>query len=107
MIDTRIASVGAAIGIMEGMHVPAKARATTSCWVHRNPGNIDVHANRTYDSMQAGWQAVFDLLGTYRTVHHYTLEQALEHWAPPFENDTENYIRFVEAFTGIDRKELL
>ena len=106
--DERIASVGAAISIMEGMHCVPSARAKTLCWVNNNPGNISVHANKKYPTLQAGWKGVFDLLTAYRERFHYTLEEAIGHWAPPSDgNNTAVYLQFVEDYTGIKRTEKL
>lgn len=107
MIDSRLASVGAAISIQEGMHVPKAQRAHTPCWTHKNPGNINVHNNQSYPTLQLGWQALYDLLYQYRTIHGYTLQEAIYHWAPPNENNTETYTQFVEDYTGINRTEPL
>lgn len=95
---------------MEGMHVPTAARHKNSCWINNNPGNImdpQTHKEVHYSSMITGWQNLCDLLVKYRDVHHYDLQQAIYHWAPPNENNTELYTQFVEDYTGINRKELL
>lgn len=48
-------------------------------------------------------RAVFKLLNTYATKGVTTLEQIISRYAPPNENDTENYIKFVSTQLGIPR----
>lgn len=82
---------------------------------NRNPGNIrrsavrykgetagDDPAFRTFRSMAWGYRAIFVLLHTYRVRHGVgTLRGMIARWAPPAENDTEAYVRFVAARTGL------
>ena len=82
-----------------------------------NPGNIrksrskfkgEVHPSRDsafkqFESMAYGYRAMFVLLDTYRTRYGLsTIRQMISRWAPPTENFTEGYIRFVADHTGID-----
>jgi hypothetical protein len=53
--------------------------------------------------MAYGYRAMFVLLDTYRTRYGLsTIRQMISRWAPPTENFTEGYIRFVADHTGID-----
>ena len=50
-----------------------------------------------------GYRAAFITLRNYRLRHGLkSLRQWISRWAPPVENDTEAYIRFVSSKTGID-----
>ena len=82
-----------------------------------NPGNIrqsrskfkgEVRPSRDsafkeFESMAYGYRAMFVLLDTYRTRYGLsTIREIISRWAPPSENFTEGYIRFVAERTGID-----
>ena len=74
-----------------------------------NPGNIrqsptkylgEVQPSRDrafkqFSSMAYGYRAMFVLLDAYRRQGHTTLRQMISRYAPPIENYTEGYIRFV------------
>lgn len=81
-----------------------------------NPGNIrrsKVHYMgevrpsqdsdfKQFESMAYGYRAMFVLLDSYRRRYALnTLRQMLNRYAPPSENFTEGYIRFVSQKTGI------
>ena len=87
-----------------------------------NPGNIrqsrskfkgEVRPSRDsafkqFESMAYGYRAMFVLLDTYRTRYGLsTIRQMISRWAPPTENFTEGYIRFVADHTGIDADALV
>lgn len=80
-----------------------------------NPGNIRRSAVRykgeraassdpefrQFESIEAGYRAMFVLLHTYAVKHHCTtLRQIVSRYAPPSENDTDGYIRRVARATG-------
>ena len=82
-----------------------------------NPGNIrqsrskfkgEVRPSRDsafkeFESMAYGYRAMFVLLDTYRIRYGLsTIREIISRWAPPSENFTEGYIRFVAERTGID-----
>ena len=82
-----------------------------------NPGNIrqsrsrfqgEVRPSRDsafkqFETMAYGYRAMFVLLDTYRTRYGLsTIRQMISRWAPPTENFTEGYIRFVAERTGIN-----
>lgn len=50
-----------------------------------------VFKNKAY-----GFRAGFIILGNYIKNGINTIEQIVSRWAPPSENNTENYIRFIE-----------
>ncbi|MBR2367540.1 MAG: structural protein P5 [Alistipes sp.] len=83
---------------------------------NRNPGNIrrsrvryegEVHPSRDaefkeFRSMAYGYRAIFVLLDSYhRRYGLTTIRQMLNRYAPPEENFTEGYVRFVSDRSGI------
>lgn len=87
-----------------------------------NPGNIrrsktrykgERHPSRDsefkeFESMAYGYRAMFVLLDTYsRRYGLCTIRQMLNRYAPPSENFTEGYIRYVAGKTGIAPDEML
>ena len=84
---------------------------------NRNPGNIrrsrvryrgEVRPSRDpdfkqFESMEWGYRAMFVLLDTYRTRYGLkSITQMIARWAPPSENRTQTYIRFVSEAVGVD-----
>ena len=80
-----------------------------------NPGNIrnssvrylgekestDI-AFKQFESMAWGFRAMFVLLDTYRVRHGLkTLQQMIERYAPPSENDTTGYVSYITRRTRI------
>lgn len=87
-----------------------------------NPGNIrksrvrykgEVVPSRDtefkeFSSMAYGYRAMFVLLDSYRSKYGLcTIRQMLGRYAPPTENFTEGYIRFVASRTGIAPDEIV
>lgn len=83
---------------------------------NNNPGNIrrsrvrykgEVRPSRDPDfkefsTMAYGYRAVFVLLDTYRSRYGLnTIRQMLNRYAPPMENFTEGYVRFVADYSGV------
>lgn len=83
---------------------------------NNNPGNIrrsrvryegEVAPSRDpefkeFSSMAYGYRAMFVLLDTYRSRYGLTtIRQMLNRYAPPEENFTEGYVRFVADYSGI------
>lgn len=81
-----------------------------------NPGNIRTSNTRyigevrpasdpefkQFETMAYGYRAMFVLLDTYRRRYRLnTIRKMIRRYAPPTENFTEGYIRFVERQTGI------
>ncbi len=56
-----------------------------------------------FESMEYGWRAVFRLLcNTYYGKYKLrTIRDIISRWAPPKENNTPAYIRYVSDYTGI------
>lgn len=83
---------------------------------NNNPGNIRIsgtkyqgeiqpskdRAFKQFESMAYGYRAMFMLLYTYQKRHGLrTIRQMISRWAPPTENFTENYIRYVAQWSEI------
>lgn len=81
-----------------------------------NPGNIrqsrsnfkgEVRPSRDsafkqFESMAYGYRAMFVLLNSYHKRYGLTtIREMISRWAPPTENFTEGYIRFVSERSGI------
>lgn len=84
---------------------------------NRNPGNIRRSGSRfrgevvpgrdasfkEFETMALGYRAMFVLLDGYRRRHALsTIRQFITRYAPPSENFTDGYIRFVARTAGID-----
>ena len=84
---------------------------------NHNPGNIRRSGSRfrgevipgrdaafkEFETMAWGYRAMFVLLDGYRRRHGLdTLRQMIMRYAPPSENFTDGYIRFVARTAGID-----
>lgn len=89
---------------------------------NNNPGNIrrsraryrgEVQPSndpdfKQFESLPWGYRAIFVLLDTYRI--RYGLNTArgmISRWAPPTENHTRNYIRYVAQAIGIGEDEAI
>lgn len=63
---------------------------------------------KQFCSMEYGYRAMFVLLDSYRSKYGLcTIRQMLNRYAPPSENFTEGYIRFVASRTGIAPDEIV
>lgn len=84
---------------------------------NRNPGNIRRSGSRfrgevvpgrdasfkEFETMAWGYRAMFVLLDGYHRRHALsTIRQFITRYAPPSENFTDGYIRFVARTAGID-----
>ena len=84
---------------------------------NRNPGNIrrsqvrfkgEVQPSsdpdfKEFESMAWGYRAMFVVMNTYsRKYGICTIRGIVTRWAPPSENDTESYVRYVSRRSGID-----
>lgn len=81
------------------------SRGISNC----NPGNIRISkvkylgevtpskdkAFKQFSTMAWGYRAMFVLLHTYNKNGYKTIRQMINRYAPPIENHTENYIKFV------------
>lgn len=87
-----------------------------------NPGNIRQSSVRyegeiqpshdaefkEFSSMEYGYRAMFVLLDSYRSKYGLcTIREMLNRYAPPTENFTEGYVRFVSTRTGIAPDEIV
>ena len=83
---------------------------------NNNPGNIrrskvrykgEVTPSRDsefkeFSSIAYGYRAMFVLLDTYRSCYGLTtIRQMLNRYAPPTENFTNGYVRFVADYSGV------
>lgn len=80
-----------------------------------NPGNIRQSKTRyqgevvpsrdkafkQFQSMAWGYRAMFVLLDSYYRNGYTTIRKVIVRYAPPIENHTENYIRWVCEWSGI------
>ena len=90
---------------------PTVSRGISNC----NPGNIRISkvkylgeitpskdkAFKQFSTMAWGYRAMFVLLHTYSKNGYKTIRQMISRYAPPIENHTENYIKFVSDRSGI------
>lgn len=105
-----------AIGQIEGVNIP-NSRAQRN----NNPGNLNfapyqvekygavletLPAGRSgkprfahFPTMEVGWAALHDLLSGPR-YYGLTIEEAINKYAPPSENNTTNYVEFVCSKVG-------
>ena len=60
-----------------------------------------------FTSEAYGFRAAYKLITNYISKGHNTIKKILNRWAPPTENDTEAYIKFIEYETLIDRNQTL
>lgn len=86
-----------------------------------NPGNIrlsgdvwqgqiipgDSSSFVTFQDLKFGFRALFVLLKNYIASGKDSIELILYKYAPPSENNTENYISYVSNRTGIDRHKVI
>lgn len=64
-------------------------------------------AFKQFVSMSYGYRAAFIILGTYISQGHNTIDKIVSKWAPPSENQTQQYILNVERRSGVNRNTLL
>lgn len=89
---------------------PGGSLVTPSTVTDANVGNLRVPGSKTefqkFATREEGVQAMSKQLEIYGTRDKIdTLRSAISKWAPPNENDTEAYIKFVSARTGIGADE--
>lgn len=82
---------------------------------NNNPGNIRRNSDvfqgektssdrefKQFKSMAYGYRAVFRILFNYHKNYKLdTIRKMIERWAPPKENHTEKYIKYVSDYSGI------
>ena len=84
-------------------------RGGTRAWRNNNPGNIRWSSVEigsagnfaVFSDYETGFNAIIDLLNSdnYKTL---SILDAISRYAPPNENDTENYQNMIANFTGLD-----
>ena len=63
---------------------------------------------KTFSTIAHGYRAMFVLLDTYNSRYGLnTIRQMLNRYAPPVENFTEGYIRFVADYSGVMPDEII
>ncbi len=61
-----------------------------------------------FETIEHGYRAAFKLLHNYKRLHGCVyLEDFINRWAPPVENDTKSYISFVARRSGVPLDEPL
>lgn len=122
-LHPKLYSVALAIQKHEGWFPERGPKKGSRAWRNNNPGNLrptdknqprDADGYRTFSNYYEGFLALLtDLqkkcLGQTRTSlgPTSTLKKLIAVWAPPFENDTESYVKAVAAQTGLDPKTTL
>lgn len=72
-------------------------------WVGEVEESNDPDFEQFYE-MKFGLRAAFIILRTYLKIHGCcNISLIIHRWAPPNENNTEDYISFVCRYTGLDR----
>ena len=64
-------------------------------------------AFKQFESMAYGYRAAFVTLATYLSRSWNTIEKIIMRWAPPSENNTENYIKRVSFSSQIPKDKVL
>jgi len=73
-------------------------------------GEVDPRDSRfrTFRDMSWGFRGMFKILQTYIKKHKLdTMRGIISRYAPPIENDTDQYIEFVSLKTGIDPDQVI
>jgi hypothetical protein len=85
---------------------------------NNNPGNIRPGQNfqgeigsdnnfAIFKSIEYGYRAIFKDLITKIKSGTNTIEKIITKYAPPSENDTQNYIKNISVWTGIEKNVIL
>ena len=86
---------------------PGNIRRSMVSYVGEKSYSTD-RAFKQFESLEAGYRAMFVLLHTYRLRGYgSTIEQMISRYAPPSENNTNGYIARVSASSGIAKDCLL
>ena len=88
---------------MLNINNPGNIRNSSTAYI----GEVTPSKNKsfkTFLTMEFGYRAMFKLLNTYITEHKLeTIEKMINRYAPPFENNTSNYVKFVCDKTGFSK----
>lgn len=80
---------------------PGNIRKSPTVWQGEKTPSTDA-AFKQFTSMAYGYRAMLKLLQNYSRLHGCkTIRQMINRWAPPSENNTDNYIRAVCAGAGV------
>jgi hypothetical protein len=94
----------------------------TPAWRNNNPGNLRAYKSSfdrgaigtgsgatteapgfaIFPDIDTGWNAMVGLLSS-QTYQNLTIEEAINRYAPPNENNVEDYLKFIENQTGFPR----
>ncbi len=86
---------------------PGNIRQSRSAFLGEVRPSRDV-AFKQFETMAYGYRAMFVLLDSYRRRYGLSnIRAMITRWAPPVENHTEAYIRFVAERSGIAEDETL
>lgn len=86
---------------------PGNIRQSRSAFLGEVRPSRDV-AFKQFETMAYGYRAMFVLLDSYRRRYGLSnIRAMISRWAPPVENHTEAYIRFVAERSGIAEDETL
>ena len=89
---------------MIGLNNPFNIRYSNIHWQGLNDNNPSTRGFCNFISLHYGIRcAWFLLIRSYRKKGLLTIEQIINRFAPSSENDTQNYIKFVEKKTFISR----
>jgi hypothetical protein len=87
-------------------HNPGNIRKTDINWKGEVPGGDETF--EVFESAIYGIRALAKLLITYDKKYGLnTVEKIINRWAPPIENDTGEYVRFMEKKTGFPKTQVL
>jgi len=86
---------------------PLNIRRTDTKWWGQSKEQTDKSFVQ-FSAMHYGFRAAFIIIRTYMTKYGLcSVEQIVNRWAPPVENDTEAYIKTVCQWSGLKRDEML
>lgn len=90
---------------------PLNIRHSADCWQGACEVQTDPHFVQ-FKSMAYGYRAAWKTLQTYynrfcQQGKPFSVQHIIGRWAPPAENDTEAYIRFVSKTSGLGGRENL
>lgn len=107
MADDILSGINAALGYDVAEDKPLRIDISgNSASPKNNPGNIRPAGKSTgfqsYDTPEAGVQAIDDNLKAYQKKGVTTLAGIISRWSPPNENDTPTLIKNAAKHTGLD-----
>lgn len=86
---------------------PGNIRKSPTVWQGEKTPSTDA-AFKQFTSMAYGYRAMLKLLQNYSRLNGCkTIRQMINRWAPPSENNTDNYIRAVCAGAGVQPDQVI